>query len=42
MRMHSEYLDSFKSLMVDLRELLKRYEREEIRLLLLVIWFIRR
>jgi hypothetical protein len=40
MRMHSEYLDSFKSLMVDLRELY--YEREEIRLLLLVIWFIRR
>jgi hypothetical protein len=27
MRMHSEYLDSFKSLMVDLRELLKDYER---------------
>jgi DNA repair exonuclease SbcCD nuclease subunit len=32
MRMHSEYLDSFKSLMVDLRELLKDYEREEIRI----------
>jgi hypothetical protein len=27
MRMHSEYLDSFKSLMVDLRELLKKDER---------------
>jgi hypothetical protein len=40
--MHSEYLDSFKSLMVDLRELLKIIEEKKLGLLLLVIWFIRR